>query len=169
MRRAALVVAVLVAALAGSLARGDGGAVVARIEVGESALVVFVAPVPPHAGDVELSFLLTHRGQADSTTPISFTASGPAGVARAGIVESAREGDRFARSALLALTEGEWVVDAQVQGTPSMRVQVAIAVGPAPPPWMSSLVWMLVWVPVAAIIIVRERLVRRQRAARGYP
>jgi hypothetical protein len=162
------ILALLAAAFTQSTLLADGGAVVVRMSVGESTLVGFVQPVPPVAGEIELSFLLTHAGSADATTPITLTLLRAGVAAKSVRIDGARGSDGLARSTVVSLDEGEWIVEAVVLGDPAMRARYALAVGPAPAHWLRMAPWMLVWVPIAGLIVARERLVAGRRG-RGAP
>ncbi len=165
MSRVSVMLAVL---LVTSFARADGGAVVARQTVGDESLVVLVSPVPPTAGEVEFSCLRSVSGMAISTLPIRIEAVGPAGERVTATVTEPSERDRFMQSCVISLRpHGTWKVSVSLNSSPIPNVEFTLVVSPAPAPSQALLPWMLLWIPAAILIVLRELLVKRQRSARG--
>lgn len=151
---------VAVAAMAPS-AHADGGAVMASVDSGGRRVTVFVAPVAPRAGTIEVSVLRV--GAADSeeepAPPIMITARLPGGaLERSAPMSTRHQGNRWFESAWLDLpAEGRWsiVVDGGA-GWPSASFD--LEVGPPLPPWRTQWPWLLAWVPLTALLLLRDRL-----------
>lgn len=133
-------------------AAGDGGALVARGEVGGVAAAVFILPVPPRVGEVEVEAV--GRPWRDSPPRIEMRLGDLLVAASA---EPCPE-DPLASRAVLVLPEaGIWAL--RVESTAG-RLEARIPVAEAAPPWRARLPWMLLWVPALLLLGVRARLRR---------
>ncbi|MSR69739.1 MAG: hypothetical protein EXS17_05260, partial [Phycisphaerales bacterium] len=165
-KRALAVLSITIAALS-SRAFADGGAVVDRGRYGAFDVTVFLTPIPPTAGKVDLSMLLSRGGEPQIDLPVRVRAVGPSGIVEEVQLGAAETGNRLLRSGSLALEmAGTWHFTVQVGSDASDRGSFTLKVAPAPPPWRAFLPWMLLWIPVAILMIAREVLVHRQRVAR---
>lgn len=151
-RRAA---AILALALAARPALGDGAAVWHVEVVGPWRVTALVAPVPPRAGPVEMSFMVqdASTGEPVLDAGIELRAWGAAGSAAARAVRG-RGANRLLYAAPLALAAGDWRVAASITGPgaagPGGTVAFEVRVGPAPPPWMAQWPWLAVpWAALA--------------------
>ncbi len=150
-----------------TLAIGDGGAVVARQTLGDESLVVLVSPVPPTEGEVEISCMRSVSGLAFSALPIRVDAVGPAGERVTATATDPSDKDRFMQSCVISLRpHGTWKVSVSLNSSPTPTVECTLVVSPAPAPWQTLLPWMLAFVPVALLVVLRERLAAAQRGRR---
>ena len=146
----------------------DGGAVVDRGRCGAYDATIFLAPVPPSAGAIDFSILLSRSGEPQLIVPVHVRAEGPNGAWTEGQMHDADSGNRLLRACSLTLgSSGPWRISIQVgENTADFR-SFEISVNPAPPPWRASLPWMILWIPVALLLVAREILVAGQRRRRG--
>lgn len=160
--------AMLTVLLLTSLARGDGGAVVARQTLGDESLVVLVSPVPPTAGEVEFSCLRSVSGMAISSLPIHVEALGPAGERVTATVTEPSDKDRFMQSCVITLRpHGTWQISVTLGPGANATTTFTLEIAPAPAESRSLLPWMFAFVPAALLVVIRERLAAAQRRARG--
>jgi hypothetical protein len=131
---------------------GDGGALVARGEVGGAAAAVFILPVPPRVGEVEVEAV--GRPWRESPPRIEMRLGDLLVSASA---EPCPE-DPLASRAVLVLPEaGTWALRVE---SAAGWLEARIPVAAAPPPWRARLPWMLLWVPALLLLGVRARLRR---------
>ncbi len=149
-------------------AQADGGAVVDRGRYGAYDATIFLAPVPPSAGAIDFSILLSRSGEPQLIVPVHIRAEGPNGSWTEGEMHDADSGNRLLRACSLTLgSSGTWRISIQIgENTADFR-SFEISVNPAPPPWRASLPWMILWIPVALLLVAREILVAGQRRRRG--
>ncbi len=149
-------------------AHADGGAVVDRGRYGEYDATVFLSPVPPSAGAIDFSILLSLSGEPQLTVPVHVRAEGPNGAWTEAVMHDAESGNRLLRACSLTLaTSGAWKIFIHVGENTSNCRSFDIFVNPAPPPWRASLPWMVLWIPVALLLVAREILAANQRRRRG--
>lgn len=157
-RPAAIAILALLLARLDHAALADGGALVARGRLLDgSPAAVFIAPVPPRVGLVQVEAVAEAWRRVPPTIRL----------ARAGVVREATaspsEIDPLAAVADLEVPEpGEWHL---VVESAAGRLEATVPIAGVPPAWQARLPWMLAWVPVAAILLLRGRLV----AARSPP
>ncbi len=157
MRMASGLAAVLPLAIAAS-AHGDGGALVARGTVQGEAAAVFLRPVPPTVGLVEIEAV--SRPWRASPPRMRMTLGDLELVA----ASAASELDPLASVAIFDLpAAGRWRLEIET-GEPEAMV-AEIPIGEAPPPWRARLPWMLAWIPMAAIAVAIAGSRRRGAAA----
>lgn len=149
-------------------AHADGGAVVDRGRCGAYDATIFLSPVPPSAGAIDFSILLSLSGEPQLTVPVHVRAEGPNGAWTEALMHDADSGNRLFRACSLTLgSSGNWKISIQVgENTADFR-SFEISVNPAPPPWRASLPWMFLWIPVALLLVAREILAAGQRRRRG--
>jgi len=142
-------VALAAGAIAGD-ASGDGGALVARGEVGGAAAAVFILPVPPRVGAVEVEAV----GRSWRAAPPRIEMR--LGDLVVGALSEPCPDDPLASRAVLMLPEaGDWALRVE---SAAGRLEALIPVAAAPPPWRTRLPWMLVWVPLLLLLALRTRL-----------
>ncbi len=148
-------------------AHADGGAVVDRAMYGAFDVTVFLSPIPPTEGVVDFSMLISRNGEAQVGLPGSLRAVGPSGIVTEVVFGAATSGNRLLHEARVALElPGTWEISVQIASDPHDVGSFIIGVAPAPAAVTTVLPWMLLWIPIAVLIIMRERLVQRQRATR---
>lgn len=146
----------------------DGGAVVDRGRYGAYDVTVFLSPVPPSAGVIDFSMLVSHNGEPQFGVPVRVRAEGADGTWHESEMHGADAGNRLMRACSLSLgSSGKWRVTVRIGDDKANSGAFEIFVNPAPPPWRTWLPWMVLWIPVALILIAREVLVTRQRRLRG--
>ncbi len=149
-------------------AHADGGAVVDRGHYGAFDVTVFLSPVPPCAGAIDFSILVSRNGEPQLSTPVHVRADGPGGAWNEVEMHSADSGNRLLRACSLTLgSPGVWRISILIGDGVSDRGSFDISVNPAPPPWRASLPWMVLWIPAALILVAREKLITNQRRRRG--
>ena len=149
------------------LAGADGGAVVDRGRYGLFDVTVFVSPVPVTEGMVDISVLVSQDGRPLCDIPTHVRAVGPTGIINEITLTAADSGNRLLVAGSLALDmPGVWDVSIDIGHDSTSRGAFTLKVAPAPPPWRAFLPWMLLWIPVAILMIAREVLVHRQRVVR---
>ena len=146
----------------------DGGAVVDRGRYGVYDATIFLSPVPPSTGVIDFSILLSRSGEPQLSVPVHVRAEGPNGAWTEGQMHDADSGNHLLRACSLTLgSSGPWRISIQVgENTADFR-SFEISVNPATPPWRASLPWMILWIPVALLLVAREILVAGQRRRRG--
>ncbi len=157
----ALIVAIALAAFAlASQVRADGGAVVDRGRYGPFDVTVFVAPVPVTEGRADLSILIAHDGTPRIDLPVRIRAVDPEGRVSESTLGDGDGSNQLLRAGVLTLdSPGEWTVSIQIADRSDATGTFTLTVAPAPPHWRTLLPWMLLWIPIALLMVVRERLV----------
>lgn len=153
-RRAGLALSVTIVAAA----HGDGGALVARGEVQGEAAAVFLRPVPPTVGPVEIEAV---SGPWRAAPPRMRMVLGDRELV---VASAASELDPLASVAIFDLpAAGRWRLTIETgEGAP---IEAEIPIGEAPPPWRARLPWMLAWIPMAAAAAIAMRGARDRTAA----
>lgn len=151
-RPAAIALLALLLAWLDHAALADGGALVARGRLLDgSPAAVFIAPVPPRVGLVQVEAVAEAWRRVPPTIRLE----------REGVVLAATASpsqiDPLAAVADLEVPEaGEWRI---VVESAAGRLEATVPIAGVPPAWQARLPWMLAWVPVAAILLLRRRLV----------
>lgn len=177
------------AMLVSSIAHADGGVTADARREGDRRATAFIAPVVPRVGAIDVSVLLTPQpAAADDLQTIVRAVHTESGLERSASARPAHQGNRLLRSALLELPRpGRWRIEvsSMVQDPPSSMVTQAttepksilgsqsparwptlvfdVDVAPPLPSWRSQWPWLLAWIPLAALLLLRERLVMGQR------
>ncbi len=148
-------------------ARADGGAVIDRGRYGAYDATVFIAPIAPSVGEIDLSMLLTRDGQPQLDVPVHVRADGPNGALSQTQMGESTAGNRLLRACSLTLgSPGLWRVSIAIGQEKADGGTFQVTINPPPPKWRVWLPWMVLWIPVAALIVTREILVARQRRDR---
>ncbi|NBX35674.1 MAG: hypothetical protein EBR10_00395 [Planctomycetes bacterium] len=149
-------------------AAADGGAVVDRGAWGGGHFVLWVNPAPPTAGPAEWTLLHTPAPTtAPATAPTSMRFAlrleGDGGAWQEGNFDPASEGSVMHTCNTTLPFAGEWTVTLKCDRPDWPTHTVAIRVQPAPAAWQSALPWMVLWIPAACLVVLRESLAARQR------
>ena len=136
-------------------------------------IVVFTAPTPVRAGEVEIVTLVT---DASSGRPIeayeldvevrdsAWDSSVPAMLS----MGAPDEGTRFAYKAVVLLPEpGDWelVVEVRVPDQDdSVRILLPVVAGPPHPLWWQMLPVLLASIPFLGLVLARDSLLKRARS-----
>jgi len=143
----------------------DGGAIVDRGEWGGGRFVLWVNPAPPTVGPTEWTLL--HSIDTSSTLPrMVLRLEGPGGVWQEGTFASVDAGSAMQTCITSLPLAGEWTVTLRGEGDGWQPHTVALRVQPAAAPWHAALPWMLLWIPVGVLMVLRESLAMRQGRAR---
>jgi len=168
MRSASQLIACACVLSGAAWARADGGAVIDRGRYGAYEATVFITPIAPSAGEIDLSMLLTRDGQPQLDVPVHVRADGPNGALSQTQMGESTTGNRLLRACALQLgSPGLWQVSIAIGQEKADGGTFQVTVHPPPPKWRVWLPWMVLWIPVVALIVVREILVARQRRNRG--
>ncbi len=166
MKRALVSLVIAVVGLA-SHAAADGGAVVDRGRYGAFDVTVFLAPIPPTTGAIEISMLIARSGEPQLDVAVRVRMVGPSGVVDEITLERSASGNRLLWSGPLDVDlAGVWKCAIHIGSDARDQGSFTLTVAPAPDHWVTMLPWMLIWIPVAVVIALRESLVARQRASR---
>lgn len=174
-------------------AHGDGGVTADVRQSGDARAAAFVAPMVPRVGVVDVSVLLTPQPRAaaaslaeavtvveNDSDPVHVHARAvhlASGIERSERATRAHQGNRLLRSALLDLPRpGRWRIDVTcterarhehtgevIAEWPALAFEIEVA--PPLPPWRSQWPWLLIWIPLTALFLWRDRLVAMQRSA----
>jgi len=166
--RTAVPVACAIVAIAwlASRACADGGVVAASVERDERRITVFVSPAAPRAGVIDVSMLrrvttdtaVDARLDLDRSAIIVVAVHEASGMERSAPALPAHQGNRLLESALLELPfSGRWRIEVRNEPpwpSPSFELEIA----PPLPPWRSQWPWLGAWIPITALLLLRDRL-----------
>ena len=168
-----LLLACLLAPVRGLLA--DTGQLREVVRANGLNVVVFTAPTPLRAGEVEVVTLVTEEqgGRPVVAYELDVEVRSPDWPAEdPGLLSSGMPdpGTRYAHKAVVVLPEpGSWrlVVEVRVPGFEAVEVPVEVVAGRPHPLWWQLLPWMLLPEPCVGLVVARDGLLRRSR--RGAP
>lgn len=167
LKRACFILAAVCLALIPSHATADGGAVVDRGRYGAFDVTVFLSPISPMTGPVDLSMLVARSGDPQLDVSVRVRMIGPSGVVEEFALERADSGNRLLWSGSCDLAHaGIWQCVIRIGSDARDQGAFALTIAPAPAHWVTLLPWMLIWIPIALLLVARERLVARQRTSR---
>lgn len=167
MKRALFIFAIASLVLTSSRAVADGGAVVDRGRYGAFDVTVFLSPISPTAGPVDISMLIARSGEPQIDLPVRVRMVGPSGVVEEFALERADSGNRLLMSGSCDLeSAGNWQCTIRIGNDARDQGAFPLTIAPAPAHWVTMLPWMLLWVPIALLLVAREMLVARQRTSR---
>ena len=136
-------------------------------------IVVFTAPTPIRAGEVEVVTLVTNAsdGRPVEAYELDVEVRSPSWDAAAPALISMGapdEGTRFAYKAVILLPDpGDWelVVEVRVpeSGAP-IRIPLSVVAGPPHPLWWQMLPVLLASIPFIGLILARDSLLKRARS-----
>jgi|GEM_PF-723232 len=147
------------------VAHADGGVTADSRQSGTARATAFVAPMLPRVGPVDVSVLLTPQPTSEQSVEVIVRAVHvESGIERSTQAQPAHQGNRLLRSALLDLPRaGRWSIDVRIEVTiapegpwPSLAFEIEVA--PPMPPWRTQWPWLFAWVPLAALLLWRDRL-----------
>ncbi|MDA1008814.1 MAG: hypothetical protein O2800_07440 [Planctomycetota bacterium] len=134
-----------------STALGDGGLLVLRGDLNGSPVVVYVSPVSPTVGTMRIEVVgqhvrsrppIIHLRGADYAIDLQTTISLRDSVA--------------VEASFWIPTAANWTIEVEGMVIPP----AVLAVGPEPSPWTARWPWMVLWVPVLLLALVRPSVVK---------
>lgn len=139
--------------------------------VGPWRLTVFTAPTPPRVGEVEFDVLVEDgatRGPVDNVT-VTITATSPEGWSTSGTARLGLADNALLRALVLTLDEaGPWRVDVRTKSGAAMgETSFDLEVGPPLPPWRAYWPWLILPLPVLALVAAHQVIVLRRARVPG--
>lgn len=147
-------IALLICAIA-NRANADGGQVIATATLGREHAVMMVNPSMPTVGMVALivraspglepfECILSARSQVDSVPIQCILGPDPDGLGQRALIECA--------------DASNWIINARISTSIGViELNGEFTVAPAPPNWQTQSPWILIWVPLAIVLFIRQR------------
>ena len=147
-------IALLICAIA-SRANADGGQVIATATLGREHAVMMVNPSMPTVGMVALivrvspglepfECILSAQSQVDSVPIQCIMNADPDGLGQRALIECA--------------DASQWIINVRIT-TPLGMIELngQFPVAPAPAKWQTQSPWILIWVPLVLVLLIRQR------------